>query len=171
METSVVYLYFCCAVPANWDPSINIFWSWVIWYQKTAFCLIAASARGKDVMCWDPSGFATDLRKSLGWWCDLMELDTEVKLMPPAIEAFMAGARWRNPRSFSPYIPSLSTFHHYMPPEIEAYMVKLCGAIPCHIHPSHPSLSTFQPGGRHFFHLGPFLYWHSVPNIGKAKGI
>ena len=23
------------------------------------------------------------------WWCDVMELDTEVKLMPPAIEAFM----------------------------------------------------------------------------------
>ena len=55
-------------------------------------------------------GFEKTLHRSV-----VMELDTEVKLMPPAIQAFMTELGGAIPEVFSssPYIPSLSTSPHF----------------------------------------------------------
>ena len=70
-----------------------------------------SGARGKDVKRQDRSGFfEKTLHRSV-----VMELDTEVKLMPPAIQAFMTELGGAIPEVFSssPYIPSLSTSPHF----------------------------------------------------------
>ena len=102
--------YFCCAVLANCHQeggSLFLTVHFSYWVADIADQELEGKMWSAEI---DQGLFEKTLHRSV-----VMELDTEVKLMPPAIQAFMTELGGAIPEVFSssPYIPSLSTSPHF----------------------------------------------------------